>query len=199
MFAKTAVFFFALVAFVDAAPVNVDYTINPGVSPLHPIKVALPIGDMTQPVALKRALPLEIGADIGIDVLKRDDSAELDFAFNAGAEFDENSSMGISGKKRETIDADTFVSRLLDSLESHGLNNIHVNKPLNARSPDDQTLSQLQAFVDNTVHLLHALRRSDVVDTFLTNVNNLKAEAGGGTLNAGDLMDAVHNLAFSVL
>ena len=103
---------------------------------------------------------MEIGTDIGIDVqLKRDDSAELDFGFNADVGLGADVGFNLSGNKRLAVGP--LDSRPLDDLEFHDLNHVYVNKPVNARSPDDSVLSQLQAFVDNTLHLLHAVRRSD--------------------------------------
>jgi hypothetical protein len=78
---------------------------------------------------------------------------------------------------------------------------LHVNKPVEARDivVNAQVLAQLQNFISNTVSLLRALGKSDAVNTFLSQVNNLKAEARNGTLDAGDLLNAARDILASVL
>lgn len=119
MFAKVAVFFFALVAFVNAAPI-VDYTKNPGV---RPIKVALPGGEYKiQPigdVTLKRELSLDVDTnnDIAIDLLNNALSFGLDTSVDLTLPDPQ------SHPKRETVDLDALSSKIINGLKSNGLDN----------------------------------------------------------------------------
>ena len=188
MFAKAAVFFFALAAFINAAPI-IDYCMlhlplphlfsltsataaYPGVRPLHPIN-SLPDGG-------KRGLSLDTGNDIG---------PELDFNLDAGfnlvlppskRRFLGSETLGglrpIAGdevNRRDTIDLNTFGSQILNGLKSHGLNEyidtfsarIQRLKDL----PSDVPLSQVTAEADNLLReynqVLAGLRMNKPVET----------------------------------
>lgn len=74
-----------------------------------------------------------------------------------------------------------------------------LNKRAGARDVDAQTISQLQAFVDNTVNLLRALGKSDAVNDFLSEINRLETEAQDGTVDASDLLSAARDVVLSIL
>jgi hypothetical protein len=234
MFAKAAVFFFALIALVNAAPI-VDYTTNPGV---RPIKIALPNGGYKlQPIA---------GANDA--TLKREPSLDIKTPKN----FVEPDLHILPHYKRGTVDIDALSDQILNGLKSNGLDQyigdfsariqrlkdilasnvshaqvpaeaqnllleyrqvlagLNVNNPVNSKRGeraeardnvviDPQVLPQLRNFVGSTVDLLRALDKPDAANNFLSEVQNLRAEAQNGTLNAADLLSAARDVISSAL
>jgi len=227
MFAKAAVFFFALVTFANAAPFIYNPT-NPDVRPIN--KVALPdakyeiqpFPGVTSDIGIsKRGIDFDLDLDVDLDV-------DLDWDFELHL-------------KRETVNLDTLCSSILDGLKSNGLdeyvehfstkiqrlkdllasgvshaqitaeaNNLlleykqvlaglKANKSVEARGAvNPKVLAQLKKFVDNAVKLLRFLGRSaEVINTFLSEIEQLKIEVQNGTLDVGDLLSAARDILLS--
>jgi len=129
MFAKAAVFFFALIAFVHAAPiVGIKGDLNIGVGPN---KMVLPDVTYNKLVASKRDISLE---DLVNELGNFVDSLDLDDThFNAAAPLpkrairlwgnliDNFRELSKIINKRDTVDLDSLGSQILDGLKSHGL------------------------------------------------------------------------------
>jgi hypothetical protein len=220
MFAKAVVFFFALVTFVNAAPI-IDYTTNPSVRPLPDAKYEIkPVPGVTSDIGIsERGIDFDFDLDVDVDL-------DLDFEWHL---------------KRETVNLDTLCSSILNGLKSNGLdeyvehfstriqrlkdllasgvshaqitaeaNNLlleykqvldglKANKSIEARGVvNPKVLAQLKKFVDNAVKLLRFLGRSaEVINTFLSEIEQLKVEVQNGTLDVGDLLSAARDILLS--
>lgn len=124
-----------------------------------------------------------------------------DFSVDVGAV-----SQLISGLEELAQNVNTEAQRLQGLLANLQVARREVNPSTNKPSiaardivVDSRTLGQLQSFVVSTVNLLNALGKSDTVNTFLSEVDNLKAEARNGSLDIGDLLDAARDILRSVL
>jgi len=220
MLAKSAVFFFALVAFVNAAPI-IDYDTDLS---LGPVDVSDPI-ELDPSVEIRiasdglsnRETSLDIGADLDFDfeIFKRD-SVGIDLELNHPGV-----SVTLPHLKRGGGNFDTMGQRLSDAFDtvnqqlSNELSNLNqgISQGLNSLSRDrrdlnvnkardividNQTLVQLQSFVNDTVNLLRAVGKSDAVHTFLSQINDLKNDVRDGTLDLGDLLSAAQSVLLSL-
>jgi len=99
--------------------------------------------------------------------------------------------------RESSPDAGNDIASLVNALNTI---DTHVDGIIQSRAISQNTLSQLQTFIDTSTNLLRAIGKGgDVVNTFLSQVNNLKSEAQNGSLDAGDLLGAANGILQSLL
>lgn len=218
MFIKTTVLFFAFFALVNAAPILIDVDLGLGEGPANPWKPIYGVGlvqfppsstPSVTPPSAKRGTPLEIDPDSGLKVHAHGlrESAMVNhvnpFPINLGA----GVSINLPRDKREVVGLIPNVAHIFDDttpkengeISFHG--RIGVAASVEARDIviDSQTLAQLESFVNAIVNALKATGNTRVVNTFLTQINNLKVEVENGTLDVADLLSAARVIVLSII
>ncbi|KAF9643581.1 hypothetical protein BDM02DRAFT_3123231 [Thelephora ganbajun] len=203
MFAQTAVFFLALVAFVNSMPITEHHPINlgPGPVPWNPTEISLPGGERKiEPIAdatWKRETPLYFGTDGDIEILKSPPATsrppppphgtgggkgpvELELDFDAGVN-------PVLSKRGPFSNITNFFRRLGDSFVGRG-------GRVKARSVviDPEVLTELHTVINTTVGRLRTAGMDSVANGYLDEVNSLWHMAESGAIPISDLVRAVH-------